>query len=747
MADGLAGPGAQPHFLSVEIPSAETNISSDRWKTSVTLYSMRITATARREVWAVCRRYSKFYDLRVQLAKRFPNRKLPPIPPKRRIGKEDSQFIEQRRTELEEFVNALLREPVEISLSEEVCLFLEVPEPLRLSCLEAAEERLLPEMPRTAGGATASPGAGRPEASRSSWLLARLHDHVQQGSSTVTALRVFEDWVLRTRPALSEASAQVLFRGLEQRCGLLEEVGAFEQSEVSSIMALGLVRKLLSLEYCSEANMFRSVLRRLSPSALSRMRLQQHIHRNRGQSNRLDAFRVLRSLALPPDKVAELLQDDFAHEEYARWLHDVHGRAGPGPGRAVSPRRARSPAGESPPGAAPMSPWEYRQAIEDALAAVKAGLARCSSPGGAVDGAGVAAPGCPSGAAAPAPVGGAPVDAPFAESLLGAPCEEAVASSWRRVRCPEASWHRRYGLWMAYAPAEPRTRDGCEYIVHGALSVPFSPTQVAGLLADHSAFIREALASREGALPGAVADRLQQLADGHLVAQLQGSAVLEHLRLGMRGEIFSHLVECALGTPSAPHVATRLRLVVSLHAAGAAADPSYLFLCGAAPEAEAEGDAEEPWAAPRGLHSPRGRALCPGAASPRCASPRCKRAAPPRCVSLRPCGLRVEGLGKPGARITLCALLGKDGARLISGDLLGERALLWRTLGNLLFVLEALAPLPPDFGLPLLRCAAGCGEAAALGSSSSSRSSPSTAGSPPQPAAVEVELVADGAAF
>merc|ERR1712137_55464 len=49
-----------------------------------------------------------------------------------------------------------------------------------------------------------------------------------------------------------------------------------------------------------------------------------------------------------------------------------------------------------------------------------------------------------------------------------------------------------------------------------------------------------------------------------------------------------------------------------------------------------------------------------------------------------------------------CALLGKDSVKLVSGDLLGERLLLWRTLENILFALEHLHPLPPDFSPPLL---------------------------------------------
>jgi hypothetical protein len=269
-------------------------------------YAVRLIVVGRRDVWTVYRRYSRFYDLRVQLQKRFPTHLLPPIPPKRLFGNQVPQFIQQRRHELDEFLNALLNESVDISLSQEVCLFLQVPEPLRLGFLEAdAREPSLPVPP---------------DESRVTWVLAQFQD---LSNNKVVSIRRFQDWILKTKHPFTEANSQLLYLGMELQGGLLEEVGAFEHSEGSSIAALGLLCKLLSHEYCSEAPLFRTVLRRLDLSVLSRMRLQHHIHRNRGQRYWLDAFHVLRSLDLGSDRLATLLgsdEDDFALRVFRRWL-------------------------------------------------------------------------------------------------------------------------------------------------------------------------------------------------------------------------------------------------------------------------------------------------------------------------------------------------------------------------------------------------------------------------------------------
>ncbi|CAE8587679.1 unnamed protein product, partial [Polarella glacialis] len=123
-----------------------------------------------------------------------------------------------------------------------------------------------------------------------------------------------------------------------------------------------------------------------------------------------------------------------------------------------------------------------------------------------------------------------------------------------------------------------------------------------------------------------------------------------------------------------------------------------------------------------------------------------------RLVHLKPSGVLVrpaEGSGNTASEVSLCALLGKDSVRLLSGDLLGEKLLFWRTLENLLFVLEQLCPfLPAGFGPPLLahqeRCLQGSAGDVGDGSGSplSSPGRSSVADEPPQSdSELEVQLV------
>lgn len=247
------------------------------------------------------------------------------------------------------------------------------------------------------------------------------------------------------------------------------------------------------------------------------------------------------------------------------------------------------------------------------------------------------------------------------------------------------------------------------------MKLPFPSFLIACLLADHSQFIREALALKQHQLLHSTVERLKQMAEGQLVSQLQSASSVESLQLGTAHEAYSELVECNLGTPSAPHVAVRLWFLKSLRiipaagtpaaAAGTpvgcegalgggaeeAVPPSYLFLCTAVPPVA---NLPQPDGCSAAQVGPGGEGL--GSLT----SPN-GRGSPPRLICLKPSGMLIRPCGCGEADVSLCALLGKDSVKLVSGDLLGERLLLWRTLENLLFVLENLSPLPSDFSHPL----------------------------------------------
>ncbi|PAV90703.1 hypothetical protein WR25_05488 [Diploscapter pachys] len=67
------------------------------------LYTIQITVDS--YVWTVERRYRDFDNLD---QRRFPDRKKSFLPPKKRIGNLESDFLEERRTELEKYARALL---------------------------------------------------------------------------------------------------------------------------------------------------------------------------------------------------------------------------------------------------------------------------------------------------------------------------------------------------------------------------------------------------------------------------------------------------------------------------------------------------------------------------------------------------------------------------------------------------------------------------------------------------------------
>ncbi|UMM30097.1 hypothetical protein L5515_012125 [Caenorhabditis briggsae] len=68
-----------------------------------TVYRIQITVDT--YTWTVERRYSDFdaYDIQ-----RFTDRKKSFLPPKKRLGNKDLEFIEERQIELEKYVRALL---------------------------------------------------------------------------------------------------------------------------------------------------------------------------------------------------------------------------------------------------------------------------------------------------------------------------------------------------------------------------------------------------------------------------------------------------------------------------------------------------------------------------------------------------------------------------------------------------------------------------------------------------------------
>ncbi|KAF4688453.1 hypothetical protein FOZ60_002784 [Perkinsus olseni] len=186
----------------------------------------------------------------------------------------------------------------------------------------------------------------------------------------VQIIRDFEYWFIQSKPHFREPSVQLLFVGFDPTgrtyvygenphpqygnsahpVGLLPEVGNFsENPPVSACAALGFLRKLLSFEYNSEAGIYTHVLKSFPMSVIQAMHLEGHIHLNRGQSSRLDAFQITRTIIPPGDRLLDLLNgDEWAVSEFSTWLKilgggpAVSGMIGGPPGVLIQ-RRTHAP--------------------------------------------------------------------------------------------------------------------------------------------------------------------------------------------------------------------------------------------------------------------------------------------------------------------------------------------------------------------------------------------------------------------
>ncbi|KAJ6239185.1 sorting nexin-13 [Anaeramoeba flamelloides] len=100
----------------------------------------KVTVTEQSQKWGVWIRYSEFRNLHQILKKKFPSElKQIRLPPKKIIGNFDEDFIEQRRSGLEEYINALLQDE-DVAECMEINKFLKPSEPSKLVENDLTEE-------------------------------------------------------------------------------------------------------------------------------------------------------------------------------------------------------------------------------------------------------------------------------------------------------------------------------------------------------------------------------------------------------------------------------------------------------------------------------------------------------------------------------------------------------------------------------------------------------------------------------
>ncbi|KAJ6230300.1 sorting nexin [Anaeramoeba flamelloides] len=91
-----------------------------------------VIVTEQSQKWGVWIRYSDFRNLHKILKQKFPSElKQIRLPPKKLIGNFDEDFIEQRRSGLEEYINALLQDE-DVAECMEINKFLKPSEPSKL---------------------------------------------------------------------------------------------------------------------------------------------------------------------------------------------------------------------------------------------------------------------------------------------------------------------------------------------------------------------------------------------------------------------------------------------------------------------------------------------------------------------------------------------------------------------------------------------------------------------------------------
>ncbi|KAJ3428142.1 sorting nexin [Anaeramoeba flamelloides] len=91
-----------------------------------------VIVTEQSQKWGVWVRYSEFRNLHKILKKKFPSElKQIRLPPKKLIGNFDEDFIEQRRSGLEEYINALLQDE-DVAECMEINKLLKPSEPSKL---------------------------------------------------------------------------------------------------------------------------------------------------------------------------------------------------------------------------------------------------------------------------------------------------------------------------------------------------------------------------------------------------------------------------------------------------------------------------------------------------------------------------------------------------------------------------------------------------------------------------------------
>ncbi|EER03952.1 hypothetical protein Pmar_PMAR017367 [Perkinsus marinus ATCC 50983] len=363
-ADEITGPAA----VTVERVTDEGGVPAGiRYTVKLHIFGGRSGAG---DTWTVYRRYSAFNETDHKLYRLLVSASeavrdvvhLPELPPKTLlVPRLDAEFVAKRREGLQIYLDSLLPSLVAMtpSMQNVVCEFLEVPitarpglcnpsvpmsgrvPPSEVSAQSFTEQLHGPYSVDNSLQPISSLPA--PSGTRSESRIKMTPDETARAKleafvGKVQAIRDFECWFMQNKPQFRELSIQLLFVGYdptgrsyvynenphprigdsERPVGLLPEIGNFsEDPPVSACAALGFLRKLLSFEYNADAGIYTHVFKASPLFIIQGMHLDKHIRLNRGQSSRLDAFQITRTISPSRDPLLDIFNgDEWAVAEY-----------------------------------------------------------------------------------------------------------------------------------------------------------------------------------------------------------------------------------------------------------------------------------------------------------------------------------------------------------------------------------------------------------------------------------------------
>jgi len=281
---------------------------------SYTLYEIRVQSNTFFP-WLLHKRYREFEALHqaMKQAKSQLSLKggLPDFPPKKYTSRFSREVVEQRRDQLEQYLQGALKSP-EYARLPEFLDFLDIPENVRSMLGTRNQVPILEEKE--------SPDDDQRGSSHLSPEQQEIHKLLRQmslGQHRVRAIQSFTDFFFEHRPRLNPRDIDMLLKGNDSHPGIIKNCGDSYYSTVSRRAALALLVRLLDIERNKDANNFLNRFCELRETVLRELSLEQHIT---SMHNQLDAFKLVYIIKRrSPHLARELLKSDMLEQQYLIW--------------------------------------------------------------------------------------------------------------------------------------------------------------------------------------------------------------------------------------------------------------------------------------------------------------------------------------------------------------------------------------------------------------------------------------------